>query len=359
MKINITKSFFADREQLLLTHGEFNVTAFKYSTGVEALRVENSKGYFIILPFKGQQLWKLNFNGTNLSMKTTINEPVPTKDYLKTYGGFLYHCGICSFGAPDEIHPQHGELPNADYNSAYISCGKDEKGKYIAVGGTADYDVAFTKKYRFSPECRLYEGETVLKISVSLENMRNDPMEYMYLCHINFKPIDGAKLICSAETDSRHIKVYRAVGENVPKEKALKLNSYFDRLEKNPEIHTNVGSADEAYDPEICFGIRYSGDKNGRAYSMQYKEGFGACYVSHPTDILPYAIRWISRTDDEDSMGMVLPATGEHLGYKYAKENGQIRFLAPHERLEFYIEAGYIDGQRSEAVLKKISEILK
>ena len=45
---------------------------------------------------------------------------------------------------------------------------------------------------------------------------------------------------------------------------------------------------------------------------MQYNDE-GACYVSHPMDYLPYAIRWISRTGDEDSMGMVLPATCEHL----------------------------------------------
>ncbi len=353
MRINLQKGFFGEKEQEFGSYGNMKVTAFRYSTGVEALKVENEKGYFIILPFQGQQIWKLHFCGKDLSMQTTIKEPVPTDIYLDTYGGFLYHCGVAAFGVPqaDDNHLQHGEIPNIEYKKAHIICGEDENGKYIAVGGTLDYDKAFVRKYQFRPECRLYENDTVLKISIDIENQRHTPMEYMYLCHINFIPMDGAKLIYSAPKDN--IKLYR------PAEASPSLAAYFDEIEKNPAVHDEVGAAGQVYDPEICLGLKYKGDENGIAYSLQYKKGEGACYVSHPVDVLPEAIRWISRTESEQSMGMVLPATAEHLGYMHAKRNGQIKLLAGGDTLSFNIEAGYIDDAKAEKIVKIIDEINK
>jgi hypothetical protein len=87
--------------------------------------------------------------------------------------------------------------------------------------------------------------------------------------------------------------------------------------------------------------------------------GKGACYVSHPTEVLPYAIRWISRTENEDAMGVCLPSTGEHLGYQNAKEKGQIKELAPNSTLEFSIEAGWLDAPDAEKMKEKIVKILK
>ncbi len=350
MKINIAKNFFTDREQVLVEHGGMKVTAFRYSTGVEALKVENEKGYFINLPFKGQQIWKLHFCGRDLSMDTTIKEPVITKEYLKTYGGFLYHCGVSSMGAPDATHPHHGEIPNEDYQSAYIECGEDENGKYITVGGELDYDIAFVKKYKFAPSYRLYENDTVLKLNVSLENMRCEPLEYAYLCHINFLPIDGAKLVYNAES----FKVHKVVSDSLPEEHKKALAGYMDRLQDDPKVGDVVGAEGQCYDPEICCTVIYKTGADNRAYTLQYVEGEGACYVNHPADVLPYGIRWISRTGTENSMGMVLPATAEHLGYEYTKANGQLKYLPGKEKLSFTLETGWLDDERAKQVMAKM-----
>lgn len=354
MKINLKKSMFSEKEYELVSHGEISVTAFKYSIGVEALKVKNAKGWFVILPFKGQQIWNLNFADKELSMKTTIKEPTRETEYLKNYGGFLYHCGINSFGVPDDKHPQHGEIPNAEYDTAYIICDEDETGKYISVGGHLNYDVAFTKKYRFSPKCTLRENGTILKIDVSLENLRHEPMEYMYLCHMNFLPWDGAKLIYNAPRDKEHIKVHEIVSDTLPADKAAMLKNFMCKVRENPAIHDDVGAEGEVYNPEICFAIKYNNDKNNRGYTMQYKEGEGACFVSHPTDVLPVGVRWISRTEDEDAMGMILPATSEHLGYEDSKKKGYLKYLAPMEKLDFYIETGYLDEKEAKEKIKDI-----
>lgn len=351
MKLNLQKGFFTNTKKNLMVHGAFNINAFSYPSGVEALEIENKKCSFIFTPFKGQQIWHFCVDGRELSMQTSVKQPVDTMTYLENYGGFLYHCGVISFGAPDATHPHHGEIPNAEYDSAYIACGEDENGKYILLGGELNHDTAFIRKYKFSPEIKLYEDSAVFKINVAIENLRSYPMEYMYLCHINFRPIDGAKLIYSAPCTPENIKVYRATGTK-------ELDDYMDALEKNPSLMNDVGHKGEIYDPEICFGIKYKGDENGRAYTLQYTEN-GACYVSHPVDVLSNGVRWISRTKNEDSMGMILPATAEHIGYENAKATGQLKILDGDSRLEFYMEAGYIDATEAENVKAKIENILK
>ena len=351
MRIYLKKSLFEEKEYLLLDNNGMRVVAFKYSTGVEALRVENEKGYFIILPFQGQQIWRAHFCGKDLVMKTKFSEPVPTLEYLKTYGGFLLHCGINNTGspAPDEKpYPQHGEIPNAEYKTAYIDVEDD----YISVGGELTYDVSFIKSYTFSPECRLYRNDSVLKVRVTLENRRHYPMEYMYLCHINYRPIDNAELIYSANS----VKAVRGDYSALPEEQREKLLDYIGRVEKDYTIHHKVGAEGQVYDPELCFLIDYKSDENDRTYTLQYAED-GACYVSHDTKILPVGVRWISRTLDEDSMGMILPSTSEHLGYKNAKEKGQVKILGPMEKVEFFIEAGWLSKNEADEVKEKIKKL--
>lgn len=359
MIFNLKKEMFSDREFIIAQHKEIRATAFKYSSGVEAIKVENKKGYFIILPFQGQQIWRANFCGKELVMETGFDEPMPTKSYLETYGGFLLHCGINAFGSPssEDDHPQHGETPNADYDNAYIECGEDENGAYMTIGGKLTFKKSFVKWYEFSPSCKLYEDGTFLNIGVELENKRNYPMEYMYLCHINFRPIDGAELVYSAPYDKEHIKVYKTTKVNIEEPRRTQLFEYMDEVEENPEIMNVVGAEGQAYDPEICFRVKYSGDENNRAYTMQYTDD-GACYASHPVDVLPDAIRWISRTLNENSMGMVLPCTAEHMGYTHAKNNGQIKILPPNEKLTFKIQAGYLEKADADIMKDKINKMM-
>ncbi len=358
-KFYLNPSLFTEREQLILDNGSMKAYAFAYSTGVAAIKVENKNGFFIILPYQGQQVWRAEFLGQPLVMRTTFEEPVPTQHYLGTYGGFLLHCGVQSMGAPTPGYPHHGELPNAPYQTAFLLSGEDEKGAYIAVSGHRQCNIGFTLNYRFTPECRLYEDGTVLNVKVKLENLRGEPMKYMYLCHINFRPIDGGELMYSTKYDKEHVVIHKIVPDTLPKEKAEALASYMDAVEENPALHHKVGAPGQSYDPEICFTLHYMSDENGMAHTMQKLPDGKAFYVSHPTEALPYGIRWISRTKDEESMGMVLPATSEHFGRPYAEEHGQVKELAGRSEICFNITAGIIEADCAKKVEEKINAIVK
>lgn len=359
-KFFLTPKMFSDREHLILENGSMKAYTFLFSTGVCGIRVENENGYIIVLPFQGQQIWRVNFLDHELVMRTSFDEPRKPEHFLSTYGGFLVHCGIEAMGKPGkgDTHPQHGELPNVEYTNAFLLSGEDEKGKYISVGGSYNRKLSFVQNYVFTPECRLYENETVIHETINITNNRSKPMEYMYLCHINFRPVDGSELVYSAEYSKKAITVHKAIPDDMPKEDAKNLKAYMDAIENDITIHNKVDLKSQYYDPEITFTINYTADENGLAHTMQYMPDGYASYVAHPLKDLPVGIRWVSNAPDESSMGMILPATAEHFGYTDAKKNGYIKYVDPYQTISFTVTAGLLKPDEAAAMKKKINYIM-
>ncbi len=358
-KFFLDKSFFEKHEKLIAENGNLKAYTFMYSSGVHALKIVNECGYIILLPYKGQQIWRASFHGHDLTMKTLMDEPTASNVFLETYGGFMLHCGFKSMGLPTGKHSQHGELPNVEYDEAYIVSGEDENGKFIALAGTRLYEEVFVDKYKFMPECRLYENSSVIHVNVCAENLRSKPMEYMYLCHINFMPVEGSKLIYSAKRDAQHIKVHKNVPASMPAKEAAELKAYMDAVQDDPTIHDTVDFKNQKYDPEIVFAIKYETDENGMAHTMQHMPDGYACYVTHPVEALPVGVRWVCNTGDEQAMGMVLPATAEHLGYEYAKANGQIKEISANSKISFGLKLGLLKPDEATKLVEKIDGILK
>lgn len=194
--IYLQPGFFSEKEKIIARQGRITAYTFRYSTSVCGLKIVNDAGEICLLPFQGQQIWRARFEGRELTMKSMFEEPRPTREYLKTYGGFLLHCGATAMGCPGprDNHPLHGELPNAPYQKAFLLIGEDERGAYMGLSGEYHHTVAFAHNYIASPEVRLYEGSTMLLISISIRNLKNTPMELMYLSHINFRPVNNGRL---------------------------------------------------------------------------------------------------------------------------------------------------------------------
>ena len=135
-KINFKPSFFSDRPIELLSDGEFSAVAFRYETGVCGLKIRNKNCNMVVLPYMGQQ----------------IDQPQNTTKFGDNYGGLLIHCGLTNINCADEgeDYPLHGELPFAYYPDTYVGIGRDEKGKYLVVGGTYVYRNSQEYHYSYS-----------------------------------------------------------------------------------------------------------------------------------------------------------------------------------------------------------------
>ena len=355
VKVNLFKQQFSEAKKTIIENATLSATTFQYSTGIEAVTLKNSKGYVTVLPFMGQMIWDMEFLGHNMVMKSIYDEPLKcTYSYGESYGCFLMHCGLTAMGNPtaEDTHIPHGELPIAEYAESYVLTGEDEKGKYISVSGVYRHKRAFEHNYEFMPECRLYEDASTIDMIITFKNNKDLPLEYFYLCHINYRPVEQARLLYTAKHEN--IKAHHEVPEGYPAEAAKKTNDYLDRLDQDASIMDVIDKETQSYAPEIVFTCKYDADENGDAHTMQLLPDGYSCYVKHRPEELPFGVRWISRTEDEDALGMVLPATAEHMGYLYCKKKGYEKYLATGESVTYHITTGILSPEETKGMEEKI-----
>jgi hypothetical protein len=338
--IPLMKDMFPSSERELIRLDDYRVTLFTFDSGVAGLRVTNSVGEVTFLPFQGQQIWDLAMFQRRQTMKSMFSRPRPHVPYLETYGGFLLHCGFTAMGGPgpEDKHPLHGELPNAPFDSAALISDEDEHGTYLALTGSYEYAHAFGAHYIATPEVRIYRRSGVLRVFFSAQNLNKVPMEYMYLAHANFRPVDNSVLEYTAPCDTDHVRVR----SNIPTHLNVtpEYREFLKSLERDPQQHNRMDPA-LPFDPEAVLFLDMSSDKQGFCHSAQVLPTGEADIISYRPEQLPHGVRWICRTADQGGLGIILPATAEPDGYTAEKEKGNIAVLPPGEtfQCEFYTGA--------------------
>lgn len=354
-KFHLDASYFTREEQLLVEHGTLQASIFRYRSGVCGVRLTNPSGRLVVLPYQGQQIWSIEFAGQSLGMKSIFEEPQPTRDFLSTYGGFLQHCGLTAMGnpGPGDTHPVHGELPNAPYQQAFIQAGSDERGAYLEVGGSYRHAIAFTCDYKAEPVVRLYEDATTVQIRFTATNVRTEPMEYMYLAHVNFRPVDYGRLVYSAPCGADQVRVTPGAVDSPPAE----YYAFIDRVSQNPSL-LNVFEPEHMLNLEVLQFFRYLADRDGWAHSIHIQPDGCAGYVKHRPGQLDKVVRWIVRNGTEEALGLALPATAEPGGYTKEKQKGNIRTLPAKSSVTFELEAGLLLPEQAIAMEKHINDVL-
>ncbi|MBM4457737.1 MAG: DUF4432 family protein [Chloroflexi bacterium] len=355
--VHLQQRLFGEKERVLVENGPLSASVWRYDSGVAGLRLKNELGQLVMLPYQGQQIWSVQFGGRELAMRTPFREPRPTRVYLETYGGFLLHCGATAMGVPTgpDTHPLHGELPNAPYQKAWVILGADAHGEYIGLSGDYEHIVFFNDHYVATPEVRLYAGSSLFSVSISICNLKGTPMDLMYLAHANFRPVDNGRLIYSAACTPQTVRVRKSIPSHV---KPLPgYAEFLAELTEHPERH-NVLKPGLAFDPEVVFFVDYAADPTGWAHTMHLHPDGTADYIAHRPDELNHGIRWISRTADQDTLGMCLPATAEPEGYHAEKAKGNVRSLAADAVARFDMRMGYLSADEAQQMQAKIEEIL-
>ena len=52
-KIYLNKSYFKENHTDIIENDDFKVTLFRYPSGIESVKIANSKGYVELLPYMG------------------------------------------------------------------------------------------------------------------------------------------------------------------------------------------------------------------------------------------------------------------------------------------------------------------
>jgi hypothetical protein len=228
-------------------------------------------------------------------------------------------------------------------------------GAYIGLCGSYRHTVAFSYNYLARPMVKLYAGSTLLRVSLDVHNLKRTAMELMYLAHINFRPVDNARLVYSAPCTPEHVRVRRSIPSHVRPGPGYR--EFLQQLGEHPEKH-HVLAPELVFDPELVFSIDYLADDAGWAHSLQVHPGGGADYVAHRPQELPIGVRWICRTPDQDAMGLCLPATAEPEGYHAEKAKGNIVVLPGGATWHIDLKVGTLSAERAAEVASTIAGIV-
>lgn len=352
-KIPLDQNVFYSNENTLVEGGGLKASTFIYPSGVKAVRLSHQNADVIMLPYQGQQIWSAVFSGRELAMRSMFSEPQAERGVLRNLARFLLHCGVTGIGSPgpQDRHALHGELPNAPYQHAWLVVGEDEGGTYIGLSGSYEYIEAFNDHYRFTPLVKLYQGSTLLSAHVTLENLNQSPLEYMYLAHINFRPVDHGRLVYSATVNPSNVRVRAELPPNFQPKPGYR--EFIQQLAEHPELHHELKPG-MPYDPEVVFYINFTADDQGWASSMQVHPDGSADIVRHKPEQLSHGVRWICRTANQEALGFEA-ATAEVEGYSAEKAKGNVRILPAGGIFYAEYQMGLLNADQAEAERRKIN----
>lgn len=331
--IYLCKEQFSEKERIIFKNEKFTVTGFKYSSGIEAIKLTNSKGFVIVLPFFGQIIWDAKFNGHSLKMKSMFREPKYGETIVDTYGCFAFHSGLIRNGcpSPDDDHPLHGEMPCACMDKIWLIV--DEKS--IAISGEVEYVKGFGDHYRAQPELVLRENSSMFDINMQVTNLAGVEMPLQYMCHINYCYEHGSTF--SQNIPDSAIQLRETIPAHVtPTEKWLSFN---DQIKQGKYLLSSLEN-DEMYNPEIVFFMdNLQQYQENLEYRMHSPAGHN--YLTKFTSAqFNYATRWILYNVDQQVGAFVLPATCRPEGFLAAKSNGSLIMMKPYETINFSVTTG-------------------
>ncbi|MDN4525084.1 aldose 1-epimerase family protein [Fictibacillus fluitans] len=324
--IELQREFFKENKKVIYRDDEFTASLFRYPSGVEAIELTNSRGVMVVLPYMGQIIWDLAFDGVDLKMKNMFSQPKNVREIVDTYGCFLFHSGLIANGCPgpEDDHKLHGEMACAQMDRAWLEVSHQG----ITVGGESEYVKGFGHHYLASPSVKMDRGESFIEIGMTVKNLSGAEMPLHYMCHTNYAYVENGVMNQSIPDDALVLR--ESIPAHVkPTEQWL---GYNKKLLSGEETLT-VLNQPEMYDPEIVFFADRL-DQYGEEVEFEMQSPDGTVFFTKfSTAELNYATRWLLYNSDQKVGAFVLPATCRPEGFKAAEKAGtQIKLGAGEER---------------------------
>ncbi|WP_053202525.1 DUF4432 family protein [Jiangella muralis] len=331
VRLPLAPRLFRKTPAEVLSTGPFLVTAFRYASGVAALRIAHDVGDIVVLPFQGQQIWDARFHGRRLTMRSTFTEPVRTTEYMRNNGAYLIHCGGSAMGRPGpaDVHAPHGELPNARHRDVVLVVTPGDpltlriEGGFVSATGFGPY-------FGVRTSVTMTAGSALLDSRVEITNLSGEPRPLMYLAHLNFRPAIGGRIDDHPATPP---------------------------AEAGPASVVDVLDPDVRVEPELV-RILPGSTRGAPIRTAQVHRDGSADIVEHDSPDLTHLLRWLRRTADDQAYGFALPATAGPDGFTAEDARGNVRRYPPGGRLVAVFRHGMVtDWARHRAAPPVLVEI--
>lgn len=332
-RINLWRGLFTEHSRTLLENSDFTVTMFRYASGVEGVRVQNSRGHLVILPWMGQMIWDAQFDGHDLTMHNMFKQPNQAKEVVETYGCFAFHSGLLANGCPsqEDMHPLHGEMACAEIDEAWLEIDGDS----LRITGSYEYVMGFGHHYQAKPAVVMHKASALFDIQMAVTNLASVAMPLQYMCHMNYTYVPEATF--SQNIPDEALKLRESVPAHVkPTEQWLAFNQ---QLRQGEASLTSLNTP-EFYDPEVVFfADKLDTWTDKPEFRMIAPDGttFVTRFVSSE---LNYVTRWILYNGDQQVAAFALPATCRPEGFLAAQRDGTLIQVEPQQTRTFTVTTG-------------------
>jgi len=332
-RLTLWRELFSEQPRTLLENTDFTVTAFRYASGVEGMRIANSRGHLVILPWMGQMIWDAEFDGRDLTMRNMFRQPKPAREVVETYGCFAFHSGLLANGcpSPEDNHPLHGEMACASMDDAWLELDGDS----LRIGSRYEYVMGFGHHYQAQSEVVLRKDSALFDIKMAVTNLASVAMPLQYMCHMNYAYVPDATF--SQNVPDEALTLRESVPAHVkPTEQWLAFNQ---RILQG-EASLDTLNEPHYYDPEIVFfADNLSAYTDKPEFRMTAPDGttFVTRFASAE---LNYVTRWILYNGDQQVAAFALPATCRPEGFLAAQNNGTLLYLEPQQTRTFTVTTG-------------------
>jgi len=334
-RLPLRREQFHFTPEVLLQSDDFRVELFRYPAGIEAVRIHNRRGSVTVLPFFGQMIWDVQFEGHTLTMGNSFKQPLPGNSIIDTYGCFAFHSGLLANGCPshEDDHPLHGEMPCARMDSAWLVLDADT----LSLEGECEYVKGFGHHYLAAPAVRLHADRPRLQIEMTVTNLAGAPMPLQYMCHLNSSWIAQGRFRQSIP--DRAFRLRTSIPAHLRPTPAWR--DYTARLAQDPQALQQLDQP-QLCDPEIVF---FADDLPQYGDEVQFELHAPAGYAMmtrFSTAQFPHATRWLLHNADQQVAAYILPATCRPEGFLAAQQAGSLITLASGEQRHFSVETGLL-----------------
>lgn len=334
-RLPLRREQFHETPATLLRNADFHVELFRYPAGIEAVRISNERGTVIVLPFYGQMIWEVRFDGHALTMGHSFKQPLPGSSIIDTYGCFAFHSGLLANGCPaaEDDHPLHGEMACARMDSAWIVLEADR----VSLEGETEYVKGFGHHYLAAPAVRVEANRPRLQIEMNVTNLAGAPMPLQYMCHLNSAWIADGEFRQSIPATAFRLRT--SIPAHV--KPTPQWQAYTEILARDPQALQRLDQP-ALCDPEIVFfadDLAQYGDE--MQFELHSPQGF-ALMTRFDSRQFPHATRWLLHNRDQQVAAYVLPATCRPEGFNAAQCAGTLIALAPGEQRQFSVETGIL-----------------
>ena len=304
------------------------------SKGVRALDISTPSGIdMTVLIDRGLDISKLSYKSVPICWKSSTKETSASYyesrglEFLRTfYGGFLLTCGLGNIGAPSiddgEELGEHGRISNTAGENVWFDGEWINDEYHLWVQGKLRETRVAGDKLQLIRKISLNMSSLTVSIEDTIENIGPLQAPIMILYHINigFPIVDegsefissNAKVIPFDDNSKAGFDKFATYGEPIPE---AKNEVFLHDIETDKDGNCSAAIVNPDFNKKQGIGILLKYNKKN----------------------LPYFLQWKSYQHGE-YVGGLIPANSLIRGRSIEREEGNLKFIEPGEKLKYNLE---------------------